>query len=121
MENFKKLHVWKKAHNLTLDVYRITESFPKHEQYCLVSQMRRAAVSVVANVVEGTKRKTVKDRQHFITMSDTSLEELKYYFLLSYDLKYISLDEGRMLTEKSQEIGRMLTGLKKSLIRKNSQ
>jgi four helix bundle protein len=115
MENFKKLNVWLKAHKLVLDVYNITEKFLKSELFCLTSQMRRAAISVVANIVEGTKRKTIKDRVHFLTMSETSLEEVKYYFLLSYELKYIGRETGEVLTEKAREVGRMLTGLSKSL------
>lgn len=77
MENFKKLKVWLKAHKLTLEVYLITKNFPKTEQFSLVSQMRRASISVVANIVECSKRKTAKDRKHFLVMSETSLEELK--------------------------------------------
>ena len=115
MENFKKLNVWFKAHKLVLEVYKIIENFPKSEMFCLVSQMRRAAISVVANIVEGSKRKTGKDRRHFIVMSETSLEELKYYFLLSYELGYINKTKGEELTEKAREIGRMLTGLYKSI------
>ena len=107
--------VWNKAHLLTLDVYKITDLFPKHELYALVSQMRRATVSVVANIVEGTKRKTANDRRHFFVMADTSLEELKYFFILSYDLKYMDVENGKMLMEKSREVGRMLNGLMNSL------
>jgi four helix bundle protein len=68
---------------------------------------------VVANIVEGTKRQTAKDRLYFYTMSDTSLEEVKYYFILSYNLKYISVKEAEKLTIKAREIGRMLNGLMK--------
>lgn len=115
MENFKKLKVWLKAHKLVLEVYKITETFPKSELFCLVSQMRRAAISVVANIVEGSKRKTAKDRKHFLMMAETSLEELKYYFLLSYELKYISKEKGISLTEQAREVGKMLSGLSKSI------
>jgi four helix bundle protein len=115
MENFKKLKVWLKAHKLVLNVYGVTEKFPKSEMYGLISQMRRAAISVVANIVEGSKRSTVKDRRHFIVMSDTSLEELKYYFLLSFELGYITKRQGEELTEQAREVDRMLSGLSKSL------
>jgi four helix bundle protein len=115
MENFKKLKVWLKAHELVLEVYRITDEFPKSETFSLVSQIRRAAISVVANIVEGSKRKTVKDRKHFLVMAETSLEEVKYYFLLSYELGYIKMEAGEKLTERAREIGRMLTGLSRSL------
>jgi four helix bundle protein len=115
IENFRKLKVWEKAHGLVINVYKNTENFPKSEMYGLVSQMRRAAVSIVANIVEGTKRKTSKDRKHFLVMSDTSLEELKYYFILSYQLQYIDVSKAQKLTEQSREVGRMLNGFTKSI------
>ncbi len=115
MEKFKKLSVWLKAHKLVLEVYMITSLFPKSETFALTSQMRRAAISVAANIAEGSKRKTVKDRQHFLVMAETSLEELKYYFLLSYDLKYITREQGENLTQKAREIGKMITGLSRSI------
>lgn len=111
IEKWRKLDVWLKTHKLVIEVYKITEIFPGHELYSLTSQMRRAAISVVANIVEGTKRQTTKDRVHFYIMSDTSLEELKYYFILSYNLKYIGLNKAGELTEKAREVGRMLNGL----------
>ena len=115
IENFRKLDLWKEARLLTLEVYKCTEEYPKHERYGLVSQMRRASISVVANIVEGTKRKTIKDRKYFLVMSDTSLEELKCYFLLGYDIKYIDENDGKVLMEKSREVGRMLNCLRNSI------
>jgi len=110
-EKFFKLKVWEKAHKITLKIY--TETYPRNELYGLVSQMRRASVSVVANIVEGTKRQTSNDRKHFYVMSDTSLEELKYYIILGNDLKYLSKTVAEELVEDMREIGRMLNGLKK--------
>ncbi len=115
MENFKKLNVWLKAHKLVLEVYKDTEQFPKAEIFSLISQMRRAAISVAANIAEGSKRKSMKDRKHFLMIAETSLEELKYYFLLSYELHYIDKETGEILIEKAREIGRMLNGLSKSI------
>lgn len=115
MEKFKKLTVWLKSHKLVLEIYRITKNYPKEELFCLVSQMRRAMLSVPANIAEGSKRKTKKDRQHFLSMAETSLEEVKYYLLVSYELTYISKEEGEALTEQAREIGRMLNGLYHSL------
>jgi four helix bundle protein len=115
MEKFKKLKVWLKAHKLVLETYKLTEKFPAQEKFSLVSQMKRAAVSIVANIVEGSKRKTIRDRSHFHTMAETSLEELKYYFLLSHELGFISKAEGQDLTEKAREIGRMITALSRAL------
>ena len=115
MENFKKLNVWLKAHKLVLEVYKATEQFPKAEIFSLISQMKRATISVAANIAEGSKRKSMKDRKHFLMIAETSLEELKYYFLLSYELHYITKENGEILTEKAREIGRMLNGLSKSI------
>lgn len=115
MENFKRLEVWLKAHLLVLEIYKVTKTFPDSEKFCLVNQMRRAAISVAANIAEGSKRNTLKDKRHFLIIAQTSLEELKYYFLLSYDLKYINKNKGETLTNKAREIGRMMTGLSKNL------
>ncbi|MFA5134091.1 MAG: four helix bundle protein [Patescibacteria group bacterium] len=115
MEDFKKLHVWLKAHKLVLEVYKITKDFPKDELYALVSQMRRAAISVAANIVEGSRRVTNKDRLHFYIMSQASLEELKYYFLLAYELRCIQKQIGEGLTNAAREVGKMLNGLSNSV------
>jgi four helix bundle protein len=115
MEKFKQLKVYEKAHRLTLQTYRVTAHYPPEEKYGLVSQMRRAAVSVVANITEGTKRKTVADRRHFHVIADGSLEELKYYFLLSTELGYISEQQSQELLTASREVGAMLNALTEKL------
>jgi four helix bundle protein len=69
----------------------------------------------VANIVEGTKRKTTKDKVHFLIMADTSLEEVKYFIILSKDLEYITNKKAEKLTENAREIGRMLNGLMNSI------
>jgi four helix bundle protein len=81
----------------------------------LVSQMRRAAISIAANIVEGSKRLTNKDWRHFLIMAETSLEETKYYIILTGDLKYAEEEKLETLIDKAREIGRMITGLSKSL------
>ncbi len=115
IKTFQDLQVWQKAHTLTLDIYQITKQYPKEEIYCLTSQMRRASLSVTANIVEGQKRNSTDDFVRFLVMSDTSLEELKYYILLSKDLKYIKEENHQKLIELATEVGRMLNGLKRSL------
>ncbi len=115
IKNFEDLKVWEKAHKLVLDVYKTTQKYPKEEIYCLVSQMRRAMISVAANIAEGKKRNSVADFMHFLNMADTSLEEVKYYLILSKDLKYITEPEMKNLYDKSTEVGLMLTGLERSL------
>lgn len=117
IKNFKDLKIWEKAHRLTLEIYQVTKEYPKEELYSLVSHMRRAAVSVTANIVEGKKRNSVIDFIHFLNMADTSLEELKYYFILSKDLGYLQEPKMEELNKLSDEIGLMLRSLEKSLSR----
>jgi four helix bundle protein len=86
---FRNIKGWEKAHKLVLEIYMITRKFPGHEKYGLTAQLRRSAVSIPTNIVEGYKRKSDKDFAHFLNMADTSLEETKYHLLLSYDLGYL--------------------------------
>ncbi len=109
IKTFKDLIVWQKAHELVILTYKITADFPKHELFALVSQMRRAAVSIAANIVEGFRRKTIKDSLNFYNMSDASLEELKYHILLSFDLHYINHETYIQLQNKCSEVGGSLT------------
>lgn len=112
-ERFEDLDVWKKAHKLGLNIYRITNNFPEVEKFALVSQMRRAAVSVPANIAEGFKKRGIKDKANFYNIAQGSLSELRYYLILSRDLKYYNLTEE--LYEQTEIVGRMLHGLIKSL------
>ncbi|MDO8497662.1 MAG: four helix bundle protein [bacterium] len=116
MENrFEKLEVWKKAHQLVLLIYKVTQHFPREEKYGLVDQMRRAGVSIVANIVEGNIRQYKKEFLQFLYVSKGSLEELRYFTILSYDLKYISLIEKEELTGIQTECGKLLNGFIKYL------
>ncbi|NPV09845.1 MAG: four helix bundle protein [Anaerolineae bacterium] len=85
---FDDLVVWQKAHQLVLDVYAMTEGFPKHELFGLTSQVRRAAVSVPANIAEGFRRRGHSDKVRFLNIAQASLEECRYYFILARDLNY---------------------------------
>ena len=107
--HFRQLKVWQEAHNLVLSVYQVTKGFPAEERYGLVSQMRRAAVSIPANIAEGFKRRGIQDKIRFYNISEGSLEELKYFFILSKDLGYISSDTDLMA--QSETVGRLLNGL----------
>jgi len=111
MEKFRNLKVWQKAHKLVLETYQVTKNFPTDERFSLVSQMRRAAISVAANIAEGSKRPGVRDRQHFHAIADTSLEELKYYFILANDLGFIQQKISDTLFEMAREVGAMLNSL----------
>lgn len=112
-ERFQDLEVWQKAHQLVLMVYKVTRAFPSDEKFGLVSQMRRAGVSIAANIAEGFKKRGIRDKANFYNVSQGSLEELRYYFILSKDLNYLrSNDE---LMETADAIGRMLHGLVNSV------
>lgn len=87
-KEFRELIVWQKAHGLVLSVYRHSDSYPKSELYGLTSQMRRAAVSVPANIAEGFKKKTRPDKAKYLNIAQGSLEECRYYLILAKDLGY---------------------------------
>lgn len=110
---YRKLLVWQKADELTFQVYSTTKNFPKDELFGLISQMRRAAVSVPANIVEGYARFSKKEKSQFYNIAHGSLTELEYYLDLSFRLKYISDNEHSQLTNLRSEVGRLLNGLMK--------
>jgi len=111
---FQDIVAWKKAHELTLFVYKITDCFPKCEEFGLKSQIRRAVVSIPSNIAEGFKRKSKIDSSHFYNMAEASLEEVKYQLLLSRDLKYILNEEYEIASNLASETGRILFGWLKS-------
>jgi len=86
--DFQDLIVWQKAHQLVLSIYRISKGFPREEIYGLTSQFRRAAISVPANIAEGFKKKGRLDKVRFMNVAQGSLEECRYYLILSSDLEY---------------------------------
>ena len=89
MRDFRKLQVWEKSHALVLGIYQSTQRFPKDELYGLTSQMRRASVSIPANIAEGAGRESIPERVHFIQIANGSASELNYFLLLSRDLGYL--------------------------------
>jgi four helix bundle protein len=109
IKTFSELEVWKKAHQMVLTIYKITEKFPKSELFGLTSQIRRASASVPANIVEGFRRQSLKDSLHFYVIADASLEETKYHLLLSRDLEYIDTKNYTTLISLTEEVGRLLT------------
>lgn len=112
---FREIKVWQKAHELVIEIYKITKEFPNSEKYGLVTQLRRSAASIATNIVEGYKRRSSKDFAHFLNMADASLEETKYHLLLACDLKYLGNDIYEQLLIKADEVGRMLFGFQKKL------
>ena len=112
-KTFQDVELWKKAHRWVLEVYRYTEGFPRHELFALVSQLRRAAVSIPANFAEGFKKKSKWDKLRFYNIAQGSLEECRYYLILSRDLGY---GENTNLMQGLEEVGRMLEGYARAVV-----
>jgi len=108
IKNFKDLRVWKRAYELTLYIYKVTKKFPKEELYGIVSQMRRASVSIVSNIAEGNSRKGKAEYIQFLFVAYGSLAELETQILLAKDLGYIVNEEFDVLIRMRDEIGAML-------------
>lgn len=115
---FVKSKLGKKAHQWVLAIYKLSEGFPKHELFGLTSQLRRAAVSVPANIAEGFKRQGKGDKIRFYNIAQASLEECRYYLILSNDLKYAETGE---LADKLDEISRMLDAYISAIISSKSK
>lgn len=111
---YRKLVAWQKADELAFQIYQITKDFPSEEKFGLVSQMRRAALSVAANIAEGYTRKSKKDKVHFYNIAQGSLTEIEYYLDFSWRLGYIHENKYPELIKLRSEAGRLLAGLIKS-------
>lgn len=118
MQDFRNLKVWKRAHQVVLDVYRCTASFPAEERYGLTSQVRRSAVSVSSNIAEGCGRGSDADFARFAQMAMGSASELEYQLLLAHDLQLLAKADYRQLSSDVQDVRRMLNGLLKKLTAK---
>ncbi|HXP83396.1 MAG TPA: four helix bundle protein [Bryobacteraceae bacterium] len=104
-KSFRDLLVWQKAHQFVLTVYSYSAGFPRVETYGLTSQLRRAAVSIPANISEGFRRRGKPDKARFLNIAQGSLEECRYYLILSQDLNYGSTEE---LMNQIEQVSRML-------------
>ena len=111
MQGFRRLNVWEKAHELTLEVYKATARFPKEELYALTSQLKRAASSVAANIAEGCGRGSDADFSRFLLIAMGSASELEYHLLLARDLKFLSETDYQRLYTAATEVKRMLASL----------
>ena len=113
--SFEKLNVWQNSRKLTKEIYSITKKFPSDERYGLISQMRRAMISVSSNIAEGSSRKTKKDQAHFYTIAYSSLIELLNQIILSLDLIYIDNEQYLELRNSIELISNQLNALRNSL------
>lgn len=110
---FQELVVWQKAHLFVLAVYRMSQAFPKSELYGLTSQFRRAAVSIAANIAEGFRKRGKADKLRFYNIAQGSLEECRYYLILTKDLEYGVVFELNQLLE---EVSRLLEAYSRSIL-----
>ena len=117
LKSYRDLVVWQKAMDLVVECYRITTLLPKSETYGLVSQIQRAAVSIPANIAEGQGRDHLGDYLHHLSMASGSLMELETHLLLLPRLSYLSSFELENVFHLTDEVGKMLSGLSKSLKR----
>lgn len=118
INKFEDFRVWQLSHKLALEIYRITKFFPKEELYGLISQLRRAASSVPANIVEGYYRNTTKELVRFIFNARGSAGEVTYFLILAKDLGYLNIDSYKSLREEYESLIRQLNALIKGLNKK---
>jgi len=111
VRNYKELEVWKKSVTFTTELYRLTSCFPNSEKYGLSSQVRRAAVSIAANIAEGWGRGSICEYIQFLTVARGSLMELETHLIVSGNLHLISWDDLGAASKEIEEIGKMLNGL----------
>lgn len=114
-QDYRKLKVWEKAMDLADQVYNITEPYPKSEIYGLASQMRRSAVSIPSNIAEGNGRSGDQEFYRFISIAKGSLAELETQIMLSFRRKFINKEDFEKLMSLSDEVGRMLYSLQKTI------
>lgn len=115
MKDFRSLNVWQNAHSLTIGVYRETRGFPKEELYGLTSQLRRAALSIGANLAEGCGRGSDRELTQYVQVAMGSASELEYHLLLAHDLSYVASDHYTTMHAAVCEIKKMLVSLLKTL------
>jgi four helix bundle protein len=115
--SFRDLRVWQKAHAFVLTVYPFTASFPEWEKYGLAHQMRRAAVSIPANIAEGFGKRSRAEKARFLNMAEGSLEECRYYLILAQDLGY---GQTQSLMAALEEVSRLLNAYSRAILSSGS-
>lgn len=115
--SFEKLTVWQESKGLVKDIYRLTKEFPSEERFGLISQLRRASVSIAPYLAEGTSRKTNKDKAHFTTISFSSAMEVLNQLIISKELNFLSEKDYILVREKLEKITNMLNALRNSQLK----
>ena len=114
-QDYRQIQIWQRSHQFTLQIYRMTNKFPAEERFGLTSQIRRSAVSVPSNIVEGSARESDRDFARFVTIAMASAAELDYQLLLAHDLQYIPSDIYKTLENELNQIRRMMYSFRSSL------
>jgi four helix bundle protein len=114
LKSFRELEVWQRSHGMVL-VYRVTSSFPKDERFGIISQLRRAASSIPANIAEGFGRRSTKELLQCLAIANGSLEEVRYFILLSHDLGYLQNEPMQSLNDQLDSVAQMISALSRSL------
>ena len=118
-QSFKDIYAWQRAHAFVLNVYHETKSFPDYERFGLSSQFQRSAVSIAANIAEGYRKDGMSDKLRFLNIAQGSLEECRYYILLSFDLNYISLDTYNNMNASIEETSKLLNAYYRGIKERN--
>lgn len=111
IKSFTDLNAWQEGHKLVLEIYKITQDFPKTEMFGLVVQMRRCAVSITSNIAEGFSRRSYMEKTQFYSMALGSLTELQNQLLVAKDVNYITKEQFQPLADQSVIINKLLNGL----------
>jgi four helix bundle protein len=118
IHSFTDLNAWKESHKLAVHIYKITEAFPKREQYSIVDQMRRSAVSITSNIAEGFGRESIKDKIKFYIISQGSVRELQSQLIISRDVGYIENELFQKIAQKTITVHKIINGLIKVIKRR---
>lgn len=111
IKNFIDLNAWREAHNLVLLIYKLTNNFPREEQFGLTNQIRRAVVSITSNIAEGFSRNSYKEKSQFYSMALGSLTEVHNQLIIAKDLDYITQDEFNKAADITIVVNKLLNGL----------
>ena len=114
IRTFYDLNAWKIGHEVVIEIYKITKTFPKDEMFALTSQMRRCAVSITSNIAEGFSRQSYKEKLQFYSMSQGSVTELQNQALIAKDVEYLDATSYDMVQDKLTTLHKILNGLIKS-------
>lgn len=115
MKDYRQLEIWQRSHQLALEIYRATKSFPKDELFGVTSQMRRAAASIPANIAEGCGRDSEAELKRFLDIAHGSASELDYFVLLTHELGYIAVETHAPLAEELAQLKRMIGAFSRKL------